>query len=453
MATSPIPLTLVAFAILITGCVDTQPASEPGNLKDTYHQSSSNATLRFEPPVIVASQVPQYGVADEPTVAAATDGTIYVSAKFALIHDYFSGNPGNARVWRSDDGKTFTLLNDAAGRLTNQRQGNQDTDLYVDDIGRVHLADLHIAQTGLDASTVPYIVSDDRGETWVQAQDFHIEGKGTDRQWIAGDGDLVVIVWRALPGAIGMAISNDGGYNWNVTSQNIEHRKLGNVAVHNQSIVFGVLRGNADLVMVESHDAGATWREELVSGTPSGAEGILFPTVAIGPSGTIYASFTFGMRTNDQWSESNLFFAHTLENGTWAALTQRTSMRYALMPSITVLPNHMVALSYLATRDEGSLGQAPHEWHVFVELGIPANTGLNWSTSQASVVPAHEGGICVDGGNCALFGRVASDRRMGEVFEIGHTQGGDVLVTWPSTSTGDDALTSIMFARGLVEGV
>lgn len=446
-------LLAIAMAVTLAGCTestgtDVQPEAEPGAPAPS---PPSELEISFGEPVVVASQVPRYGIADEPTVAAAPDGTIYVSAKFGLLHDYFDQNPGNARVWRSDDGVSFELLNDPTGRLTDGKQGNQDTDLYVDDQGTVHLVDL-VTTPGpaFGRHTVPYIVSTDRGDSWRQAQDFGIADTDADRQWIAGDKDVVVVTWRAGQ-AVGFALSHDKGITWDVSSLEVDHYKLGNVAVQGNNVAFGVFRGD-DLVVVRSEDLGSTWLEEFIA-LPVDQATVMFPAVAIAESGSMFAAASIGPSQAGEPAEANIFLAIRPANETWGKLAQHTNHSFAIMPSMTTPPGGRVALGYLATDDPGSIAMDSHAWHVYVDVGTQNGNLTSWQKARVSKEPAHDLGICTAGRSCAGYGGVPSDRRMGEIFEVGHTATGGILVTWPDTAHGAEGLTAIMFAQGTVENL
>lgn len=439
----------ILVATTLAGCAGTEPSG--GKQISPEPTLPPDLEITFAEPVIVASQVPRYGIADEPTVAAAPDGTIYVSAKFGLLHDYFDQNPGNARVWRSDDGTSFELLNGPTGRLTDEKQGNQDTDLYVDDQGTVHLVDLVTTPgSAFGRNTVPYIVSTDRGNSWRQAQDFGIADTDADRQWIAGDKDVVVVIWRAGQG-VGFASSQDKGISWDVSSLEVDHYKLGNVAVQGTNVAFVVFRDDG-LVVVRSENLGLTWTEESIS-LPADQQPIMFPAVAITESGSMFVAASIGLSQGGEPTDANIFLANRPTNGSWGALSQHTNHSFAIMPSMTTLPGGHVVLGYLATDDSGSISADPHAWHVFVDVGAQGGNQTVWQQVQVTKEPAHDLGICTTGRNCAGFGRVLSDRRMGEIFEVGHSAKGDILVSWPDTSHGAEGLTAILFAQGSVKNL
>ena len=113
---------------------------------------------------------------------AATKGTIYTSVPGALTSD-------TSWIWRSiDGGKTFKWVPAAVPKTGKAVAcaGGGDTELAVDDKGRLYFLDLTLANYSTSRS-------DDRGQTFLLCSNTGVPDKIVDRQWYAVDGDPVDI--------------------------------------------------------------------------------------------------------------------------------------------------------------------------------------------------------------------------------------------------------------------
>lgn len=269
-------LVTVTFA----GCVD-EAGDEP-LVPDAsgVDRSRDGETLAFARPLTLGTMT----LGAEPSIAAAPDGTLYVTTPKA--------------VWRSDDdGATWTNLGEMGCILgvpacplleqpdEPQVEGGGDADLWVTPDGRVHWLGLSGA-----AGAIPYQYSDDRGETWSAAVDLS-DGASGDREWITSrpDGTLFAS-WRHFPQGDSMIASRasyDGGATWTEISRVADDTRMGGVCTDPTSPALALpYDPNGDVYVARSFDDGATW--ESVQAVDDARQGQVFPVCAFDGAGNLY---------------------------------------------------------------------------------------------------------------------------------------------------------------------
>ncbi len=285
--TMRLALALLASAAALSGCLNSgtsDTAEDDGIGDDTLPR------VRLDPPTAFSFAAPQVlGTVTsgaEPSIAAAADGTLYVTTPLAL--------------WRSDDGGTswqgigtpscvagglpVCPVEDAPAPET--LRGGGDADLWVAPDGRVHWLGLFDGD-----NAIPYQVSEDRGETWSDVVDLAGEDDG-DREWITGRADgTLFAAWRNFPAEgdakIRVSRSWDGGATWEGPFDVADDTRQGGVAVDPSSDALALAYDmNGPLWVAHSFDNGTTWESVQVTDGPR--LGHVFPVAAFDTNGTLY---------------------------------------------------------------------------------------------------------------------------------------------------------------------
>jgi hypothetical protein len=388
---------------------------------------------------------PNYGIAGEPSVAVAPDGTYYVSAPLidlTLIAGGITGTGsfGQGRVWASSDGATFHLLNGADGYLehTQKQGGNGDTDIAVDATGRVHFVDL--------GAGIPYLTSDDQGGNWTDRGNLSKPSTSVDRQWISVKGETVAVSWRDFnvnPASIRAVVSTDRGETW-ADAVDVAPDGLGGpiVLAPNGMDVYLPYVGSSNVVTVGvSHDGGKTWKDSStkhVLPAPSqdpveGATSLLFPVLDVDAAGNVFLV----------WSEYRA-------DGTAAVHLMRSTDRAATWTDLAELspPNGNDVFPWVAAGDAGRVAVVflrsnlaidpqvgPHQWHLVESASIDALAAKpTWSEALVTPNVVHTGAICMNGGGCgAIVDPVYGDRTLLDFIECAIAPDGSVAVSWTET--------------------
>ena len=193
----PLPLLsalLVLSPALLAGCIaDTIPVPE-----DAAGLEGGDAGLRLLPPVAALTQC--RGNCFEPTVAAAPDGTLYVT----------DGIAGGIAVSR-DGGATFeTVPPPPMPPLTPRPAYQNDALVQVDAEGRLYFSALFTPYAYVGTFTMTLLgiqvaMSEDGGKTWAVNTFLSLSSTpqsapvGNDRQWLAfGPGGEVYLSYKTI---------------------------------------------------------------------------------------------------------------------------------------------------------------------------------------------------------------------------------------------------------------
>ncbi len=236
--------TFAISALLISGCEGGATAgsglgpapvtNSTATPKPATSASPAATSTPTAPASATASPVPSSGITaapaivtlgtlgNEPTMAEAPDGTIYVSAL--------------ANIYRStDNGKTFAVAPEPAIAKTVLAS---DSSIDVAPNGR-----LYYTFDYPYAGNTAVCTSDDRANTWTC--DPAVAPGGTDRMWVTAPGDDEAYE-TTNEGTYQTAFfdSNNGGSSWNVEQfgNNVLEPDTGPlVKIHNSSVVLQVL--------------------------------------------------------------------------------------------------------------------------------------------------------------------------------------------------------------------
>lgn len=149
--------------------------------------------------------------ATEPSLVVDPEGRVFVVAptdQLQVVHEGRLLQYNEAGVlWRSlDAGRSFERVAPIALGLYGPSFGGGDSDLAVDDRGRLTMVDLWLGNVGTLAST-------DHGATWLAGTPVTFAAPVDDRPWVDVDrrtGDVYVVV-HAVGSGLWVAKSRDGG--------------------------------------------------------------------------------------------------------------------------------------------------------------------------------------------------------------------------------------------------
>lgn len=420
---------LVATALL-SGCASSDgpdPAVEP---------TPQALRIRLAPPTDVTFAAPSLlgtmtGGA-EPSVAAAPDGTLYVTTPLAL--------------WRSDDaGKTWQDIGTPTcpvGALPTcpgleetepGMRGGGDADLYVSPDGRLHWLGLADGD-----NAIPYQVSLDKGETWGDVTDLAGDDSG-DREWITGRADGTLFAsWRNFPASadatIKSSVSYDGGQSWSNGTDVADDTRMGGIAVDPTSNALALAYDPDGKVNVaRSFDDGKTWTSTQV--VEDSVQGQVFPVVAYDMNGTLYLVYahdpdgSFGAEspagTNRPLELPNVYLSVSHDKGvSWTQAVQVNPLgTTAWFPWIAAGGPGRVVITWYQN-DDGLARQMTDEVYVMAGISLDADyPEPRFSVTRMDPDPIHRGPECRENpGVC--------NRSFLDFFEVAITPDGRAFAAW-----------------------
>lgn len=348
---------------------------------------------------------------DEPSLAIAPDGTVWVAALH--MHD------GTA-LWRGRFGQappTFVGMPDRG-------IGGSDVALAVSTGTPATL--YAVSLVPVTTPVTAWRVAATTCSAGLVAPNFapcifypHLAYGLRDRPWLAASGRSTAYLSymerseNELSGHMTMRRSDDGGRTWTQTNDPIApfsaasgpvHGWSGTIAVDEHTdavyeafVVEGADQRSADrfnrFVVAVSHDRGATWRDVTAyHGGPHEDDGHMWPGLAIDAAGWLYAA----------WSDGRGIYLSRSTDGaaTWSAPLRVDAptplLETSVMPWIAAgAPGH-VALAWYGT--SAANGLAAHAlWRVW--YAESSNAGRNFARVPVTGI-IHRGPVCAKGDEC-----------------------------------------------------
>ncbi|HET9690590.1 MAG TPA: hypothetical protein VFP61_05525 [Acidimicrobiales bacterium] len=404
----------------------------------------------------------------EPTIQTALDGTIYESPIFGFSTTL-------SFVDRSTDGgKTFHTLGVPTPAATTGKNttcpGGGDSDLATDPNGNLYFIDLG------GAPVVPAAVSSDRGNTFTSAclaNDQSNVNNFPDRQWLSTD-TVHGVEWYIYRDGL---VSEDAGVTDSFLSkpygEYIKYAPLAKApnAAGAAQLAFTSLcttsavpaeatpcmsdvsiAGNAVTDdSATSPYAGTTYLAftrgdgiSVAAINPSGVLGdkftvfkeftavpgaanVLFPTVAVDRSGTVYEAYTDA-------KTYAVMLTHSSDGGqTWSAPVQ-----------INAAPVHTTVMPWIVAGDGGRVDvvfygspkvDAPTTntgpWNVYLVQSLDAASAApHFTQNLVTDRPNHDEPICLSGLGCTTDTGPAGDRNLGDFFRVALDPSGRAVISF-----------------------
>lgn len=453
---------LLVGLLLFAGCLDGGPDEAPVD-----GPVAPVADARPELMVPVAIPEVNLGRADigsEPNIAAAPDGTLYITTPL--------------QIWRSTDGgesyqplgdqtcPVFQVQSPACAPPLEQRNpgldGGGDGDIAVDDTGRLHWLGL-FGESG----PIPFQYSDDLGETFTPSMDVS-NGTGSDREWITVTPEgHVFAAWRDQDGYV-VNRSLDGGATWLGKVEVLDTSPIGGQIIYDPSdhdrLYIPIVDTGAtalgefrpELRVARSPDAGATWELLTVAPLPASSTDILaatsiFPTVAADDAGTLYMVVSqrqLDVGAPKPASQYAVYLYVSKDHGqTWTAPLQVSPpMKVAIFPWVAAGAPGRIAITYYQNTVGLPNDNLPDLWNVMLLESVTADQAdPEFAAVQLNDLPNHIGSVCTNGSLCLATG---GDRSLLDFFEVVIPPDGQPRVTWSGDSFTPPYISSTVFAGG-----
>jgi hypothetical protein len=428
----------------------------------------------------------------EPSIAAAKDGTLYLS---------YPGRAGMGFFRSVDLGVKWTK-----GALADKDSG--DTTVNVDSGGAVYQSNLS------GTLQVDIYKSLNGGKTWSQkgvtGSEDNPSSKNSsnspflvDRQWVDAyippgkttkEARVYVTYHDWIAGLMWINVSKDGGKTF--SEQKTVMTDTAALANGFCNVIPGGVRvvqsgpragrvyvlwmaGNAatnpttgcnetqmdtfgQIWSAYSDDEGATWTDQLVydAGAIGHDASYIFADLTLDDAGNPYTAFAINDADpphtggdGDQW---NIFVSASFDGGkTWNGKSDGTGSPYKVtttsgthvFPAITAGDPGKVAVAYLGT--DSVIPQIPYgkafpggdpkaKWNVFVARSLNLKTGSPaWSSFRVTPKPMHTGDICNLGIFCSAF-RGISNRDLLDFIDIVGDPDGMLHVAYTDTENSKD---------------
>ncbi len=458
-------LTPVLLVVLLSaGCLGSTETTD-----DAEPVPAAVPVVDVRPELTVPVAIPEVNlgradIGSEPNIAAAPDGTLYITTPLQL--------------WRSTDGgvtyaalgqpacPVFQVQSPACAAPLEQKNpgldGGGDGDIAVDGTGRLHWLGLFG-----DSGPIPYQNSDDLGETFSKAIDVSDE-TGSDREWITATPEGHVFgAWRDTDGYI-VNRSLDGGATWLekvVVSEDspVAGQIIYDPSDHDRLYIPWVGVGAASLgdaqpmiQVARSEDAGLNWEifdAAVVPGSPSDllASTSIFPTVAADDAGTLYLVVSqrqMDVPTPKPSSQYAVYLYVSHDHGeTWTAgLQVSPPLKVAIFPWVDAGAPGRIAITYYQNTVGLPNDNLPDLWNVMLVESVTADMAEpEFAVVQLNELPNHVGSVCTNGSICLLTG---GDRSLLDFFEVVIPPDGQPRVTWSGDSFTPPYISSTVFAGG-----
>ncbi|MDP9067732.1 MAG: glycoside hydrolase [Actinomycetota bacterium] len=407
---------------------------------------ASAADVGFASPVRVSANDDQS--AAEPSIRAARDGTLYISAPTGLggARIQEKGRGGDL-LWRSDDdGKTWEFLGNY-----DPAQGGGDSDIAPDREGVLWASGLTLANTTVGIST-------DRGETFRNNPVGSLETV-VDRQWIE--------TYRAEPFAflttgqisdrriiLSRIERSAGDYpvvtkTVTVSGEQEEYQWPGEIAVDETGgLVYVTYNTDGepernDQIVVTRSDLKLERNKRFTVTTTKGDSFDSFSAIDVDQAGNVYVVWTERRPQGPKakFGKTNSYLSVSKDKGqSWSTPVKlNTRMRTTTFPWIVAGSKGRVAVAYYGIRQRGpSPENVFHEtrkvlpkWKVFVAYSLNADrAGATFRNVRAVPRFIHEGNLCTSGTGCA-----PGTRDLLDFFQLDLDACGKIVITYTDNST------------------
>lgn len=404
---------------------------------------AAGSTVTFGKPVQVSANENQS--AAEPSIRAARDGTLYISAPTGLGGARIMENGrGGDLLWRSDDdGKTWKFLGNYDPVV-----GGGDSDIAPDHDGVLWASGLTLANTTAAVST-------DKGES------FAVNPVGSlstvvDRQWtetyraepfaFMTTGEIVprsIILSRLerTPGDIPavvktVRVSDDDSYQW-----------PGEIAVDERNALVYVgyntdeEPATKDKIVVTRSDLELEDNKRFEVTTTKGDTFDSFAAIDVDQAGNVYTVWTERRPKGPKGvnGRTNSYVAVSRDKGkSWSAPVKvNADVPTTTFPWIVAGSKGRVAIAYYGTHTRGpspeDVARADEEaprWDVYTSYSLDA-ASKNPRYTNVKTTPdfIHEGNICTSGTGCA-----SGTRDLLDFFQLDLDPCGKIVITYTDNS-------------------
>ncbi len=244
-----------------------------------------------------------------------------------------------------------------------------------------------------------------------------------DRPWLASDGRATLYLsytrqTALLTGGVTVRRSTDGGATWTQAGSPTAavatgtRGWAGNLAVDpHRGALYQILEmtapGHDDgpfnrMVVATSHDGGATWRDVTVyQGSPDADDANMWPALAVDADGHIYAA----------WSDGHHVLMSSSSDGAaaWSAAarvdTPADGLRTSVLPALAAGAAGQVVLAWYGSTAADRLSTAA-AWRVV--FAASRDGGRRFAQTFATGV-IHRGPVCTKGASCPYTQRQLLD--------------------------------------------
>ena len=437
------------LALVLAACVGAAPAlAKPAA---DHHPDAVAGGRGFSAPVFVDGDDPSW--AAEPSIRAAKDGALYITAPVGLgsgavprvlDSDESQAIRGGDMLWRSlDGGATWTELGSYDGAA-----GGGDSDITSTPGGTLYAS-------GLTLACITLARSADQGQSWVPNPVGGCGGTvADDRQWNDTYGEDVVytafgnialgsievsradVLSGVAQGGPSVPVSGDTEYQW---------PGVLDVDQRTGSVVVGWNTVGAPNDCDEGCSAPASSAEPDEvraavldsSGTPVAGSPFLvasrpfdtfdsFVSVDTGRDGTVYAAWS---ERHPEARETWTMLASSADGGhTWSAPVKVNSgPATTTFPWVSAGDAGRVAVSYYGTSAQGASPEVVNgDWSVFSAFSTDGGQSFD---EQRATGTMHQGSICTSGTGCA-----SGTRDLADFFETDYDASGCLVTTYTDNS-------------------
>jgi len=387
-------------------------------------------SVHLRDPLRYAASDPQYARQplpdDEPAVAIAPDGTVWVAA-LHLHH-------GTA-LWRG----RFAAQTPRFVGQPDHGIGGDDIALAVAPIApaNLYLASMVAGSGAIAATACPGGVV---ARNVAACRFYPALGAGPhDRPWLASDGRATLYLsyteqTALLTGGVTVRRSTDGGGAWTRAGSPTADVATGtrgwagNLAVDPRNgTLYQILETTAPgredglfnrMVVAHSRDGGATWRDVTAyQGAPDEDDANMWPALAVDAAGGVYAA----------WSDGRHILISSSSDGgaTWSAAarvdTPAAGLRTSVLPALAAGTSGQVVLAWYGTTAANNLSTSA-AWRVVFAASRDGGRSFAQTFATGTV---HRGPICTKGAACPYTQRqlldllgVALDPRSGRAAVV-----------------------------------